>query len=102
MLVSQVISQTSQRRQTTLDPAANRLQLAKEAEFKPYPARVGDSIDGVKREHDAGRLQQEIRVANTGRGRGDPVDIQLGYGRRDCHVHRERYKQALRTLTTST
>src|SRR5271156_1060680 len=102
MLVRQVISQTGQRRQPALDPAPNRPQLAKEAVLKAHAARVGDAIDGVEREHDAGRLEQEIRVPGTGRGRGDPVDIQVCYGRGDCCVHRERYEQALGTLTTST
>ena len=76
MLVRQVIDQTDQRRQPTLDPAPNRLQLAKEAVFQPHPAHVGDAIDEVEREHDAGRLEQEILVPDAGRGRGDPVDIQ--------------------------
>src|ERR1700719_2232580 len=102
MLVTQVISQTGQRCKPTLDPAPNRLQLAKEAVFKPHPARVGDAIDGVEREHDAGRLEQKVRVADTGRGRGDPVDIQACYGRGDRRVRRERHEQALRALTTST
>jgi hypothetical protein len=70
--------------------------------FKPHPARVRDAIDGVEREHDAGRFEQQIRVAYTGRGRGDPVDIQVCYGRGDRRVRRERDEQAFLTRTTST
>ncbi len=102
MLVRQVISQTRQRRHPTLYPAPNRLQLPKELVFKPHPACVRDAIDGVEREHDTSRLKQEIRIAYTVRGRGDPVDIQVCYGRRDRSVRSKRDEQALGTLTAST
>src|SRR5262245_33273060 len=102
MPVRQVISQTGQPRQPSLDPAPNRLQFAKKAVFKPNPPRVGDAIDGVEREHDARRLEQEIRLADPGRSRGDPANIQVCYGRGDRRVRSKRHEQALLALTTRT
>ena len=80
MLVRQIISQTAQRHRPTLDAAPDRLQLTKRAVFKPHAACVGDAIDGVEREHDARRLEQETRVAL------DKVGTRVSHGaeRRSC------------------
>jgi hypothetical protein len=57
MLVRQIIGQPGQRNQPTLDPTADRLELAQKAVFKANSARVGDAIDRVEREYDASRLE---------------------------------------------
>jgi len=80
MFERQVVNETGERRQSTLEPAPNRLQLAKEPVFKLYLERVGDAIDRVEREHDARQLEQVVLVSDTIRGRGYPGSIDVCEG----------------------